>query len=141
MSSDLSFECLPNKCLHMVDEGELGLAGSGRQREWLLTIAGRPQPHPRHSGESGREGGSWVRGPRCDPEIGRRAASGGRLGGLRRQGLWAGGTSVQSKANMAARETFQVLLLFVLSRFRRVRLFVTPWTVAHRAPLSMGFSR
>ena len=23
----------------------------------------------------------------------------------------------------------------------RVRLFVTPWTVAHRAPLSMGFSR
>ena len=25
--------------------------------------------------------------------------------------------------------------------FRRVRLFVTPWTVAHQAPLSMGFSR
>ena len=23
----------------------------------------------------------------------------------------------------------------------RVRLFVTPWTVAHQAPLSMGFSR
>ena len=23
----------------------------------------------------------------------------------------------------------------------RVRLFATPWTVAHRAPLSMGFSR
>ena len=23
----------------------------------------------------------------------------------------------------------------------RVRLFVTPWTVAHKAPLSMGFSR
>ena len=23
----------------------------------------------------------------------------------------------------------------------RVRLFVTPWTVAHRAPLSMGFPR
>ena len=22
-----------------------------------------------------------------------------------------------------------------------VRLFVTPWTVAHQAPLSMGFSR
>ena len=83
-----------------------------------------------------------MRGPRCDPEIGRRAASGGRLGGLRRQGLWAGGTSVQSKANMAARETFQVLLLLcVLSRFRRVRLFVTSWTVARRAPLSMGFSR
>ena len=23
----------------------------------------------------------------------------------------------------------------------RVRLFVTPWTVAHQAPLSMGFPR
>ena len=29
----------------------------------------------------------------------------------------------------------------VLSRFSRVRLFVTPWTVARQAPLSMGFSR
>ena len=29
----------------------------------------------------------------------------------------------------------------VLSRFSRVQLFVTPWTVAHLAPLSMGFSR
>ena len=29
----------------------------------------------------------------------------------------------------------------VLSRCSRVRLFATPWTVAHQAPLSMGFSR
>ena len=29
----------------------------------------------------------------------------------------------------------------VLSRCSRVWLFVTPWTVAHQAPLSMGFSR
>ena len=29
----------------------------------------------------------------------------------------------------------------VLNRFSHVRLFVTPWTVAHQAPLSMGFSR
>ena len=29
----------------------------------------------------------------------------------------------------------------MLSRFSRVHLFVTPWTVAHQAPLSMGFSR
>ena len=29
----------------------------------------------------------------------------------------------------------------VLSRFRFVQLFVTPWTVACQAPLSMGFSR
>ena len=29
----------------------------------------------------------------------------------------------------------------MLSHFRRVRLFATPWTIAHQAPLSMGFSR
>ena len=29
----------------------------------------------------------------------------------------------------------------VLSHFSRVQLFVTLWTVAHLAPLSMGFSR
>ena len=29
----------------------------------------------------------------------------------------------------------------VLSRFSHVLLFVTPWTVASQAPLSMGFSR
>ena len=28
----------------------------------------------------------------------------------------------------------------MFSRFSRVQLFVTPWTVAHQAPLSMGFS-
>ena len=29
----------------------------------------------------------------------------------------------------------------VLGHFICVRLFTTPWTVAHQAPLSMGFSR
>ena len=29
----------------------------------------------------------------------------------------------------------------VLSRFSHVRFFVTPWTAAHQASLSMGFSR
>ena len=29
----------------------------------------------------------------------------------------------------------------ILSHFSHVQLFVTLWTVAHRAPLSMGFSR
>ena len=29
----------------------------------------------------------------------------------------------------------------MLSHFHCVRLFVTPWTVAHQAPLSVGFSR
>ena len=32
-------------------------------------------------------------------------------------------------------------LCCMLSRFSRVRLFATPWTVSHQAPLSMGFSR
>ena len=34
-----------------------------------------------------------------------------------------------------------VLLLLLLSRFSHVRLCATPWTAAHQAPLSMGFSR
>ena len=29
----------------------------------------------------------------------------------------------------------------VLSGFSHVQVFVTSWTVAHQAPLSMGFSR
>ena len=29
----------------------------------------------------------------------------------------------------------------MLNCFGRVRLFATPWIVAHQAPLSMGFSR
>ena len=33
------------------------------------------------------------------------------------------------------------LLLLLLSRVSRVRLFGTPWTAAYQAPLSMGFSR
>ena len=31
--------------------------------------------------------------------------------------------------------------MLLLSRFSRVRLFATPWTVAYQGPLSMGFSR
>ena len=34
-----------------------------------------------------------------------------------------------------------VTLLLQLSHFSHIRLFVTLWTVAHQAPLSMGFSR
>ena len=33
-----------------------------------------------------------------------------------------------------------LLLLLLLSRFSRVRLFTTPWTTAYQAPPSMGFS-
>ena len=32
-------------------------------------------------------------------------------------------------------------VVYVSSHFSRVQLFVTPWTVARQAPLSMGFSR
>ena len=34
-----------------------------------------------------------------------------------------------------------ILCACVLSRFSCVQLFATPWTGAHQAPLSMGFSR
>ena len=36
---------------------------------------------------------------------------------------------------------FYINLLFVVQSLSYVRLFVTPWTAAHQAPLSMGFSR
>ena len=39
------------------------------------------------------------------------------------------------------RQAVYCLLLLLLSHFSRVRLFATPWTVAHQAPPSMGFSR
>ena len=34
-----------------------------------------------------------------------------------------------------------LFLLLLLNHFSRVQLFVTPWTIAHQASLSMGFSR
>ena len=34
-----------------------------------------------------------------------------------------------------------ICMCCVLNCFIRVRLYVKPWTVAHQAPLSMGFSR
>ena len=37
--------------------------------------------------------------------------------------------------------TMWELLLLLLSRFSRVRPLETPWTAAHQAPPSMGFSR
>ena len=33
------------------------------------------------------------------------------------------------------------MCLYMLSHFSCVRLFATLWTIAHQAPLSMGFSR
>ena len=37
--------------------------------------------------------------------------------------------------------TSVALIVIVCKALSRVRLFETPWTVAHQAPLSMGFSR
>ena len=34
-----------------------------------------------------------------------------------------------------------ITLLLCVCMLSRVRLFVTPWTIAHHLPLSMGFSR
>ena len=34
-----------------------------------------------------------------------------------------------------------MLLLLLLSRFSRIQLCATPWTAAHQAPPSLGFSR
>ena len=51
------------------------------------------------------------------------------------------------ESDTTERLSFPFLFLFmcifacILSLFSRVRLFATPWTVAHQAPLSMGFSR
>ena len=36
---------------------------------------------------------------------------------------------------------YQLLMELLFSHFSHVRLFVTPWTIAHQAPLSMRFPR
>ena len=75
--------------------------------------------------------------------------------GSLRVSLWALGN--EDKANLQIRCTFHIVCVCVcvcvcacaharvrahtLSHFSHVRLFVTPGTVAHRAPLSMEFSR
>ena len=45
------------------------------------------------------------------------------------------------RAAMAMEQIWDLNLCAVLSRFSRVQLCATSWTVAHQAPLSMGFSR
>ena len=49
--------------------------------------------------------------------------------------MLAGPTTARS------RSPFKYAFVCVLSHFSRVQLFVTPWTVARQAPLSMGFSK
>ena len=42
---------------------------------------------------------------------------------------------------LSLQTTMEDMHVCMLSRFSRVRLFATLWTVAHQAPPSMGFSR
>ena len=43
--------------------------------------------------------------------------------------------------SVITKSNHSLLLLLLLSRFSRVRLCATPWTAAHEAPPSLGFSR
>ena len=47
----------------------------------------------------------------------------------------------RSSSTPAFQSSIYSFLFCVLSHFSRVRLFATPWTVAHQTLLSMGFSR
>ena len=38
-------------------------------------------------------------------------------------------------------ENLRILDIYIVKSLSRVQLFVTPWTVAYQAPLSIGFSR
>ena len=49
-------------------------------------------------------------------------------------------TNYYKNTNQSYNEV-SVLLLLLLSHFSRVQLCVTPWTAAHQAALSLGFSR
>ena len=37
--------------------------------------------------------------------------------------------------------SMMMMMMMMMKSLSRVQLFVTPWTVAYQAPLSMGFSR
>ena len=60
--------------------------------------------------------------------------------GFSRQEYWSG-LPFPSSDKTAETANNKTLLLLLLSRFSHVRLCVTPWTAAHQAPPSLGFSR
>ena len=49
--------------------------------------------------------------------------------------------SLQFPSKLAHSQLCVCVCVCVLRGFSCIRLFVTPWTAAHQAPLSMGFSR
>ena len=53
--------------------------------------------------------------------------------------VWLSPFPVQLKLSQHCKSA--MLLLLLLSRFSRVQLCATPWTAAHQAPPSLGFSR
>ena len=46
-----------------------------------------------------------------------------------------------SAASMQRKRERLVIMCVCVKSLSRVRLFMTPWTIAHQAPLSMEFSR
>ena len=50
-------------------------------------------------------------------------------------------TSYNELKIMVQNRSYACTNLSEVKSLSRVRLFVTPWTVAYQAPLSMGFSR
>ena len=59
--------------------------------------------------------------------------------------LWSQGSAMATLSKIPNHLTpllaHLLLLLLLLSCFSRVRLCATPWTAAHQAPPSLGFSR
>ena len=65
-------------------------------------------------------------------------------GDLPNPGVESGSPALQANSfpsEPPRKPTDTLLLLLLLSRFRRVRLCATPGTAAHQAPPSLGFSR
>ena len=61
---------------------------------------------------------------------------------VRRAGRqWEMPLGVSTTIRQMETQSSKVVCVRVLSYFRHVQLFVTPWTVAHQAPLSVRFSR
>ena len=52
-----------------------------------------------------------------------------------------GGQLLHNAVLVSAMQQHEPAMLLLLSCFSHVQLFVTPWTVARQAPLSVGFPR
>ena len=60
---------------------------------------------------------------------------------LNTQNMIDDGNSVSFQLECIFKSVHVCMCVCMLSHLSRVQLFVTPWTVAFQAPLSMGFSR